>query len=339
MQRPYHFVGSSTAAFQALQSYDLDPNQVFEEAGLNVKSLSDPEYRLSTADWIGFWRRCIEKTGDPLFLIRCTDYIQPTCFHAFGMALFASRTLRSFCQRYTHHNSFFTTSYSIRFDEAQEHPTLIYRLGEPLGASSEDAKLLLSGTCAWIIQMMRLMYNRKFSPVLITFMHSPDEFQEDYEKFFGCPIEYDAGYYSLSFNNDDLNTPLPTGNAEIAHQNDEVVLKFLSRIERANMPNRVRAALFELFPTGEFSKETIAKNLAVSVRTLHNRLAEEGVTYQEILDETRQKLAEQYLRQSQHTVGDVAFLLGFSDFSNFSRAFKRWTGQTPSDYRKEMLGQ
>ena len=127
------------------------------------------------------------------------------------------------------------------------------------------------------------MYRRKFAPARATFVHSPDEFQKDYEKFLGCPIEYDAAHYSLSFDTNDLNAALPTGNAEIARQNDEVVLKFLSRIERANMPNRVRAALFELFPTGEFSKETIAKELAVSVRTLHNRLAEEGVTYQEIL--------------------------------------------------------
>ena len=338
MQTPYHFVGSSTAAFQALQSYNLDPNQVFEDAGLNVKSLSDPEYRLTTTQWLGFWRKCIDVTDDPLFVLRCADYIQPNCFHAHGLALFASRTLRSFCQRYSHHNSFFTTSYIIEFDESKDEPTLTYKLGEALTGAPEDSKLLLGGTCAWVVQMMRLMHHRQFSPAKVAFACPQDEFKKDYEDFFGCPIDYDSEHFSLSFASDELNTPLPTGNAELAHQNDEVVLKFLSRIERANMPNRVRAALFELFATGEFSKETIAKKLAVSVRTLHNRLADEGMSYQEILDETRQKLAQQYLRQSQHTVGDVAFLLGFSDFSNFSRAFKRWTGKTPSDYRKEMLG-
>ena len=260
MQTAYHFAGSSTAAYQALKSYDLDPDKVFEEAGLNVKSLSDPEYRLTTPEWAAFWRHCIDRTGDPLFHIRTAEFIQPTCFHAFGLALFASRTLRSFCSRYAHHNSFFTTSYSIQFDESGEYPSLVYDLGEALESSRENSKLLLTATCAWIVQSMRLMYSRKFSPALVTFIHSLDEFQKDYERFFGCPIEYDSAHYSLSFNNDDLNTPLPTGNAEIAHQNDEVVLKFLSRIERANMPNRVRAALFELFPTGEFSKETIAKN-------------------------------------------------------------------------------
>ena len=339
MRSHQHFAGSASAAYLALQSYDLDPNKVFEDAGLNVKSLSDPDYRLPSKDWVPFWRKCTEATGDPNFILRCTEFIQPNCFHAFGLALFASRTLRSFCQRYAHHNSFLTSSYKITFDESRENPCLIYQVDDLINDSADDTRFMLSGTLAWILQMMRLMHSRTLKPTEVTFAAPERDSDKAIEEFFGLQIQFDADHYSMSFSAEDLGAPLPTGNAEIAHQNDEVVLKFLTRIERANMPNRVRAALFELFPTGEFSKETIAKQLAVSVRTLHNRLAEDGVTYQEILDETRQKLAEQYLRQSQHTVGDVAFLLGFSDFSNFSRAFKRWTGQTPSDYRKEMLGQ
>ncbi len=338
MQSAHHYVGSSTAAFQALRSYGLDPEEVFEESGLNLKTLSDPEYRLKTEDWLAFWRHCIEASGDPSFLIRCADFIQPNHFHAFGLALFASRTLRSFCQRYAHHNSFFTTSYSVKFDEREDNPILVYELSEALASSPEDRSLLVSGTLAWILQMMRLMYRRELTPVSVAFAAEAGEQSEAFEEFFGVKISYSAERFAMAFSNEDLNAPLPTGNAELAHQNDKVVVKILARIEQANMSNRVRAALLELFPTGEFSKETIARELAVSVRTLHNRLAEEGQNYQEILDETRQKLAQQYLRTSHHTVGDVAFLLGFSDFSNFSRAFKRWTGQTPSDYRKEMMG-
>ncbi len=73
----------------------------------------------------------------------------------------------------------------------------------------------------------------------------------------------------------------------------------------------------------------------MSVRTLHNRLAESGTTYQQLLDRTRRELAEQYMQQPNISVSEVAYLLGFSDCSNFSRAFHRWTGQSPSDFREQ----
>ena len=83
-----------------------------------------------------------------------------------------------------------------------------------------------------------------------------------------------------------------------------------------------------------FSKAQVASALYMSVRTLHNRLAKSGTNYQKLLDETRQGLAEQYMRQPDISVSEIAYLLGFSDCSNFSRAFQRWTDRAPSQYSK-----
>lgn len=71
----------------------------------------------------------------------------------------------------------------------------------------------------------------------------------------------------------------------------------------------------------------------MSVRTLHNKLEKLGKSYQQVLDETRKELSEQYMQQQQRSISEVAYLLGFSDCSNFSRAFKRWTGVSPSQFR------
>ena len=96
---------------------------------------------------------------------------------------------------------------------------------------------------------------------------------------------------------------------------------------------QAHAKLIELLPSGDCSKSKVASALNMSVRTLHNRLADSGTTYQQLLDRTRRKLAEQYMQQQNISVSEVAYLLGFSDCSNFSRAFHRWTGQSPSDFR------
>jgi len=129
--------------------------------------------------------------------------------------------------------------------------------------------------------------------------------------------------------------PLPAANAELARQNDEVVVQFLARLDRANVVAQAHAKLIDLLPSGDCSKAKVASSLNMSVRTLHNRLADAGTTYQHLLDKTRQDLAEQYMAQANISVSEVAYLLGFSDCSNFSRAFHRWTGVSPSDFRDQ----
>ena len=84
---------------------------------------------------------------------------------------------------------------------------------------------------------------------------------------------------------------------------------------------------------GEPSQGEVAELLNMSARTLQRKLGEGGVTYKEMLDETRRSPALAYLSASRHTVSDVTYLLGFSAGSSFTRAFRRWTGQSPSDWR------
>jgi AraC-like DNA-binding protein len=95
---------------------------------------------------------------------------------------------------------------------------------------------------------------------------------------------------------------------------------------------RVRSLLLKAMPSGEFDREAIARALNQSSSTLQRRLRDEGSSYQELLNATRHEMALEYLRQGRHSLVDVAFLLGFTDQSNFTRAFRRWTGKTPREY-------
>jgi AraC-like DNA-binding protein len=94
-----------------------------------------------------------------------------------------------------------------------------------------------------------------------------------------------------------------------------------ARLDGANVVARAHAKLIELLPLGDCSKAKVVSALNMSVRTLHNRLADSGTTYQQLLDSTRRELAEQNMRQANISVNEVAYLLGYSDCSNFSRAF------------------
>ena len=102
------------------------------------------------------------------------------------------------------------------------------------------------------------------------------------------------------------------------------------------MAERVQRELARQLKGEEPTITTVARSLAVSVRSLQARLREEGTSYQTLLDEVRKELAQQHLKSGRHTVADVAYLLGFSEPSAFSRSFKKWTGLAPQLYRQHV---
>ena len=115
--------------------------------------------------------------------------------------------------------------------------------------------------------------------------------------------------------------------------NERVITKYLAQFERGSVKLQVEAKLLEQLPSGHTSQESIAKALHLSSRSLQRKLKEEGTTYKQLLEDTRRELAAQYVKESELSVGEITFLLGFSEPANFSRAFKRWTGVSPSAYR------
>jgi AraC-like DNA-binding protein len=141
----------------------------------------------------------------------------------------------------------------------------------------------------------------------------------------------------LVFDADSIERPLEGGNPELARYNDVIALQYLTRIERDDIQRRVRDVLLQRLEGSEPSQEEIAERLHMSARTLQRKLADSGTTYKEILDETRHALALAYLSAPQSSVNEVTYLLGFSSGSCFTRAFRRWTGQSPTSWRAGAL--
>jgi AraC-like DNA-binding protein len=126
---------------------------------------------------------------------------------------------------------------------------------------------------------------------------------------------------------------LPTANTDLARVNEEIVASYLEQIEHGTVSKRVRTRLIEQLPSGHVSQESIASSLFMSTRTLQRKLQEENTSYKELLTETRHELAMRYMASSSSPVSEVAYLLGFSEVGNFTRAFKRWTGMAPTEFR------
>ena len=325
----------AVAIYQTLESYNVDAAKLMRDAGVDLAYLKDPSARLDPAVHRKIVADAVELTEDPAFGLRFSDFVHPTTFHALGFALLSSSTLRAFCQRWVRYQSFITTTGDASIDETGPAPALVFPSQLPK-LDSTVGRALIDGQIATVVKLIRFMYRPDYRPVGVDLISSHIPGTEDiYEKYLGPNVRFSQERNCIYFEEEDLEARLPAANAELARQNDEAVLNFLARLDRANVVAQAHAKLIELLPSGDCSKAKVASALYMSVRTLHNRLADSDTTYQQLLDRTRRELAEQYMRQPNISVSEVAYLLGFSDCSNFSRAFHRWTGQSPSDFRDE----
>lgn len=154
-----------------------------------------------------------------------------------------------------------------------------------------------------------------------------------YRQRFDCPMYFEQPRTLVHFDVTRLDTPISLANEEVFRVCERQCELTAQRITRgSSLAMRIRDAL--IGAPGEFpGMEAMAARLYVTPRTLRRRLQREGVTYQRILDETRRDLALQYLEYTTLTPKEIAFLLGYSDVSNFRRAFRAWTGRKVSDYR------
>lgn len=321
--------------FEALGDYGVDARALFAQAGVALPVWRDPENRLSFRELESLLSLALRATRDDAFGLRFGERIHPTTFHALGLALLSSNTIRAFCQRLARYYSFITTNERIELHETDRGLDIRLIANEDV-RKSPVFPVLMQGSFSTYVEWLRAMYRRDYAPCRMAFSFPEPRSLKPYRAFFRAPLRFGAEVDAISIAHADLDVPLPAANAELARMHDEVVVKTLAKLDERDLVRRVHAKIIQLLPSGRCSKPTIAHSLNMSVRTLHNRLAAEGTSYQEILVDIRRELAEQYIEQRSLSVTEIAYTLGFSDCSNFSRAFQRWTGCSPTEFRQRL---
>ena len=180
-----------------------------------------------------------------------------------------------------------------------------------------------------IMVFLAILY---FFPIHI---HEKPNCSGKYFSLFRAPVHFGAESDSILFSYDDLDLRLPSGNQHLASISDQMMIEYMANLDRENIIHRVKSAIIEHMHDGKITANKIAKEVFMSVRSLHRNLKELGTTFGSILDEVRREFAEHYVSDTREDLTEVAFRLGFSQQSSFARAFKRWTGMSPSAYRAD----
>ncbi len=282
--------------------------------------------------------RLSEIENSHLIGLKFAEHVHATTYDAFGVLLVSSKNIRSFCSNSARYYAFVNTGVELRFNVSEAQASLVYGIPERCYKQPVERFLNASGWAASWLKLMRMASRPDYSPCKVTFTFAEPASSSEIKDYFGCPVEFDSAVDALFFNVDEeFDAILPGGNAELARHSETLLFQEVRALGVTDIENAVRVSLFELLSRGETSLDIVAEKLGLDAMEVQSGLRAVGKNLTQVIRETRQELAEDYVTRADLTINEVAYMLGFSDCSNFARSFRRWTGLSPSEYRSQFL--
>ena len=317
---------------RVVEIHGIDANALLREAGVDPASLRDPAARIPSTFWDAAGARAAALIPDPAFGLRAARCWHPSNLGALGHAWLASSTLRTGLERLQRYSRVLGEKAELKITNTREGLRFVYdhRRRDPvLRAIGSDFVMSL------VVDMCRMNYGASLRPVEVRLSRAKPGDVEPYRHFYGCPIHFETNEDSFLLSARVADEPLHTANRQLAGVLDSILAAQLAALDKDNIPARCKSSILEQLTSGEVSEHDMARQLHMSRRTLQRKLAESNTPYQKLVDDTRRDLALRYMDDAGKSITDVTFLLGFSGQSAFTRAFKRWTGKSPTTYREQ----
>lgn len=323
-------LGSWTVALvRALDAQGVDGKRLAGEAGIDLASLLEPDARVPRLALTRLWELAVETTGDECFGLSVPRHISQTTFHALGYAVLASGSLLEAFERLVRFRRMIGDIIELGIEDLGDRYRFTIDVSAPPGVPDVALDAVVAVT---VRQARTLRGDPGFAPLAVLLQRPEPAGAAAFQRVLRAPVSFGQAINAIDYGRADCEERLPTGNAELARQNDEVAMRYLSRLGSTSLSLRVQQALLNALPDGAPGKSRIARDLGMSARNLQRHLAAEGTTFKALLNDARVSLARNYVAEGRLSVTEIAFLLGFADTSTFSRAFKRWTGQSPRQY-------
>ena len=314
------------------KNYKLDIRPLLKETGIDVRKTSISGARFPDSMLNKLFEEIIRHTGDDCVGLVVGQHVRPTTFHALGYAWMASSTLRGAFRRLVRFDGIVSTGEHIEMHDQNDHCVLTLR-----SVFDEEAPYFAHGVDAYftaILKLCQLVTDRNITPAHVRLKHSDRGRAGDYVTAFGAPVAFAAEDNQMFFERALIDAPLPGSNTELALASDRMAERYRQMLDSETVANKVRGLLLKLLPTGTATQQRVADRMGLSTSALQRQLRAEGTSFNEISDDTRRSLAIDYIRDGELSLSEIAFLVGYSDQSNFSRAFRRWTGVSPNDQRE-----
>jgi AraC-like DNA-binding protein len=328
-------------AIAALRKHHVEPAPLLRRAGLSEHDLTLAEndggptsHRISAVAQVKFLDYAAEAMGDSAFGLHLAGQIDPRDVGIFFYLGSIANDVGEALTLYSRYSRITNEAVRLKLTPRSDGAVLeIEFAGLQRYAARQNTEFILG--C--FRTALRALTGRNVTPTTVAFSHNRNSDLREFERFFGCRVEFGGDTNLLALTGDALRIPLLTADPKFLH----ALRPFCDMAaEERNTPNGTLRSAVEkeaerLLPHGKATAQTVGKNLALSVRTLSRRLADEGTTYSEVVDHLRRSLALQYLKEPGMSVSQIAWLLGYEGSTSFNHAFRRWTGRSPSATRNE----
>lgn len=300
-----------------------------------VRCLPQPtQGRLAETDYFDLIDWIRSQHDDEVALVEAyAKVIRADDLGVLGLAMKTAPTLRASLERVERYWRVVTDTAVYRLEESSDPALFVF---EARTGHHPVLDFRNEGALAGLTHNMRQFVEGELVLEHVSFRHACRSDPDRYAVHFGCPVRFDADRNAIALSPAMLDLPNRLGDTAVS---DFLTAHLETEIGSLRDDPSVRAALLRrLTPAlsnGVPQAADIARDMGMSERTLYRRLAEEGLTFRDILTEAQSSLAQELLRDSTSSIAEIAFLTGFSEQSTFSRAFKRWVGQAPAQFRQQ----
>lgn len=287
---------------------------------------------------VALWARMLERAeaqlADPLIGLHVGQTINPRHLGILGPVFASCETLGAALQKLEQYQRLIFDVTPMAQRSGPEWVELVWD-----GGDYHPGRLVNETGFAVLIQFCRSLVRGTANPLAVEFVHPPSADVKSYEDFFGCPVLFNREKALVRVSAETLAAPLKSPDPILMQVLEQHADRLLAQLpQQDEIVEKVRKAIAHALREGEPNIEQISKRLHCSARTLQRRLTQSGTSFREQLNLIRHELASSYLRDPRLQIVDIAMLLGYSEHSAFTRAYREWTGKTPNEFREGFTG-
>jgi AraC-like DNA-binding protein len=333
-QNPVVQAGLLSGLDRFLESRGIDAEQLFARSGLDLKMARDPEKQISLNGVTQLFENAAAVTGDPCFGLSWAEAFPVGGTGVFGYLVTNSQSVDEALNTAAKFAGLLRQPFEVHYDKDAEGALLWWCWPESV---HDPKKQYTSFSLALLVGRLRQLTKSDWEPVFVELPHEPLACRQKAERVFGSNVQYHGERAAVRVDLKTLSERLPKADVML-----KPILQRLGERMIADMPSNVdataatTAAIRAQLPERRASLELVAEKLGLSSRTLQSRLANEGTTFEALLNEARKSRAEELLRDTDLPLTEIAIILGFSELSSFTRAAQRWFSQTPSARRQKL---
>ena len=311
-----------------LHSRGIDPDTVFTRHGLVLADTGNPEAQIDVAASTALLDDVEVLLADPSLGINMARHGEYSSFGGLGLALAAGGSLLSVLQRITRFHRLISDVVLSEMSEDDDYVAIHFSASGNHTPHPQAIAFVMSS----IVRMLRIRVRPDLNPARVAAPFVSEGFGLALQRYFRTPVEK-AERFSLYFERAAAREQLQSSDVQLAAMLDATLNQRLAELDKGSLAVQLSLWVEERLPEGEPALGEAAKQFNLSVRSLQRRLGDEGLTWKQLVENTRKTLVERHLRTPGMSVTQLAFLLGFADVSSFSRAFKKWYGVAPSQFK------